>query len=138
MDEKPCPPEEESCPVREEGLSTAPKGKRTASFGLTGMTCATCAQTIQRSLEDLQGVESANVNLATERATVVYNPEKVDIDRNVLGKYSPEGLSFTRFDARSIMLYRFDGSLFTDGKGTPLNTKLSATDKEMIARMYPK
>jgi P-type Cu+ transporter len=81
MDEKPCPPEEESCPVREEGPSTALKGKRTASFGLTGMTCATCAQTIQRSLEDLQGVESANVNLATERATVVYNPEKVDIDR---------------------------------------------------------
>jgi hypothetical protein len=61
-----------------------------------------------------------------------------DIDRNVLGKYSPEGLSFTRFDAHSIMLYRFDGSLFTDGKGTPLNTKLSATDKQMIGRMYPK
>ena len=45
------------------------------------MTCATCAQTIQRSLEDLQGVESANVNLATERATVTYDPEKVDVDK---------------------------------------------------------
>ncbi len=81
MEEKPCPPEEESCPVREEAPSTAPKGKRTASFGLTGMTCATCAQTIQRSLEDLQGVESANVNLATERATVVFDPDKVDVDK---------------------------------------------------------
>jgi copper chaperone CopZ len=73
MEEKPCPPDEESCPVGKEGASTMPKGKRTASFGLTGMTCATCAQTIQRSLEDLQGVESANVNLATEKATVVYD-----------------------------------------------------------------
>lgn len=63
---------------------------------------------------------------------------KEDIDRNVLEKYSPEGLSFTRFDAQSIMLYRFDGSLFTDGKGTPQNSKLSATDKQMIARMYPR
>jgi hypothetical protein len=63
---------------------------------------------------------------------------KRDIDSNILEKYSPEGLSFTRFDERSIMLYQFDGSLFTDGKGTPVNTKLSATDKQMIARMYPK
>jgi hypothetical protein len=63
---------------------------------------------------------------------------KADIDSNILDKYSPRGISFTRFDRDSIMLYQFDGSLFTDGKGTPLNTKLSATDKQMIAEMYPK
>jgi len=38
----------------------------------------------------------------------------------------------------SIMLYQFDGSLFKDGKGTPLNTQLSDQDKTMIAQMYPK
>ncbi|HUL39902.1 MAG TPA: heavy metal translocating P-type ATPase [Methanomassiliicoccales archaeon] len=80
MEDKPCPPDE-TCPVPREAHPAAPKGKRTATFGLTGMTCATCAQTIQRSLEDLQGVESANVNLATERATVTYDPEKVDVDK---------------------------------------------------------
>ncbi|MDD1748120.1 MAG: heavy metal translocating P-type ATPase, partial [Methanomassiliicoccales archaeon] len=81
MEDKECPPDEAACPVKQDSVPPPPKGKRTASFGLTGMTCATCAQTIQRSLEDLQGVESANVNLATERATVVYDPEKVDVDR---------------------------------------------------------
>jgi hypothetical protein len=36
------------------------------------------------------------------------------------------------------MLYQFDGSLFTDGKGTPLNTHLSRLDEQMIGHMYPK
>ena len=36
------------------------------------------------------------------------------------------------------MLYQFSGELFTDHKGTPNNTKLSARDKQMIAQMYPK
>ncbi|MCX6653122.1 MAG: heavy metal translocating P-type ATPase [Methanomassiliicoccales archaeon] len=55
--------------------------KRTASFGLTGMTCATCAETIQRSLVDLSGVDDAQVNFATERATVSYDPKKVNVER---------------------------------------------------------
>lgn len=63
---------------------------------------------------------------------------KADIDGNVLDKYSPNGVSFTSFDVKSIMLYQFDGSLFTDGKGTPENTKLSGMDKDMIGQMYPK
>jgi hypothetical protein len=63
---------------------------------------------------------------------------KADIDHNILEKYSPQGISATRFDRKSIMLYQFDGSLFTDKKGTPLNTHLSQLDEEMIGQMYPK
>jgi hypothetical protein len=63
---------------------------------------------------------------------------KDDIDHNILQKYSPDGISATRFDMNSIMLYQFDGSLFVDGKGTPQNTQLSDQDKLMIAQMYPK
>ena len=63
---------------------------------------------------------------------------KDDIDHNILEKYSPNGISATRFDKKSIMLYEFDGSLFTDGKGTPLNTTLSKLDEQMIGQMYPK
>jgi hypothetical protein len=63
---------------------------------------------------------------------------KADIDTNILQKYSPDGISATQFDMSSIMLYQFDGSLFNDGKGTPLNTQLSDQDKAMIAQMYPK
>lgn len=61
-----------------------------------------------------------------------------DIQSNVLDKYSPAGLSATRFDPKSIMLYEFDGRLFSDGLGpTNTNTKLSATDVKMIRSMYP-
>ena len=47
---------------------------------ITGMTCANCVNTIERNLRRLPGIEQANVNLATEKASVVYNPAMVDID----------------------------------------------------------
>ncbi|MCG7844768.1 MAG: copper ion binding protein, partial [Methanomassiliicoccales archaeon] len=56
------------------------EGKRkSAAFSVTGMTCATCAGTIADSLKDLEGVFGANVNLATERASVTYDPDMVDV-----------------------------------------------------------
>ncbi len=64
---------------------------------------------------------------------------KVDIDSNVLDKYSPKGISATEFDAKSIMLYAFPAELFSDGKGpTNENTQLSPKDKKKIREMYPK
>lgn len=61
-----------------------------------------------------------------------------DIQHNVLGKYSPTGISATQYDPKSIMLYAFDGRLFADGLGpTNTNTKLSPTDIKMIKSMYP-
>ncbi len=58
---------------------------------------------------------------------------------NVLFKYSPKGIKATRFDAKSIMLYAFDGELFSDGRGpTNQNSQLSATDRTMIRQMYPR
>src|SRR5215213_8781342 len=41
---------------------------------ITGMTCAACAARIERSLRRAEGVEEASVNLATERATVRFDP----------------------------------------------------------------
>lgn len=62
-----------------------------------------------------------------------------EIKSNVLSKYSPTGIAATNFDPKSIMLYAFDGALFADGKGpTNENTNLSATDIQMIGKMYPK
>ena len=61
-----------------------------------------------------------------------------DINHNVLSKYSPKGLSSTQFDPKSIMLYSFDGALFSDGLGpTNSNKSLSAYDVKMIQSMYP-
>jgi Cu+-exporting ATPase len=42
---------------------------------ITGMTCANCVQTVERSLASVRGVERASVNLATETATVVAEPD---------------------------------------------------------------
>ncbi|MHB1162442.1 MAG: heavy metal translocating P-type ATPase [Chloroflexota bacterium] len=41
---------------------------------ITGMTCASCSGRVERALRALPGVDAANVNLATEKATVVFQP----------------------------------------------------------------
>ncbi len=43
-----------------------------------GMTCASCAQAITKSLLKTEGVKDANVNLATEKATVSFSPGKTN------------------------------------------------------------
>src|SRR5690606_10520555 len=42
------------------------------------MTCASCVRNVERALTRTEGVEAANVNIATERATVSFDPAKVD------------------------------------------------------------
>jgi Cu+-exporting ATPase len=44
---------------------------------VTGMTCASCSSRVERGLKKVAGVESAEVNLATEQATVTYDPQQV-------------------------------------------------------------
>ena len=43
-------------------------------IGVAGMTCASCSARVERTLGRLEGVADANVNLATEQATVVFDP----------------------------------------------------------------
>jgi Cu+-exporting ATPase len=47
---------------------------------IEGMTCASCVRRVEKSLAKLPGVETANVNLATEQATVRFNPAMVGRD----------------------------------------------------------
>jgi Cu+-exporting ATPase len=44
---------------------------------VSGMTCAACARTIERTLAATSGVARANVNLATNTATVEFDPSRV-------------------------------------------------------------
>jgi Cu+-exporting ATPase len=55
------------------GVATA-----TVELPVTGMTCANCSRTVERALNKVEGVVSANVNLATERAFVEYIPGLVN------------------------------------------------------------
>ncbi|MDQ3149828.1 MAG: heavy metal translocating P-type ATPase, partial [Chloroflexota bacterium] len=48
------------------------------SLPVIGMTCASCVNRIERHLNRADGVATANVNLATERATVRFDPALID------------------------------------------------------------
>ena len=45
---------------------------------VTGMSCATCANRVEKALAKTEGVEEANVNFAAERASVSYDSSSVD------------------------------------------------------------
>src|SRR3712207_3128255 len=47
----------------------------TATLAVEGMTCASCVARVERALGRVEGVIEANVNLATERATVRFDPQ---------------------------------------------------------------
>ncbi len=46
---------------------------------ITGMTCANCVATVERNIKKVEGVESAIVNLSSERATVVFDPQSASL-----------------------------------------------------------
>ena len=48
---------------------------------ISGMHCASCAQKIEKALKKIEGVSSANVNFATEKATVEFDDKLVDENR---------------------------------------------------------
>jgi Cu+-exporting ATPase len=50
-----------------------------ASIHITGMTCTTCAATVKKGLARTHGVEQADVNFASEKASIEYDPTKVDL-----------------------------------------------------------
>jgi Cu+-exporting ATPase len=58
-------------------MTTAPSLQR-SDIAVEGMTCAACANRIQRSLTKLDGVSEARVNFANGRATVVHDPSVAD------------------------------------------------------------
>lgn len=50
-----------------------------ARIHITGMTCTTCAATIEKGLAETPGVEQANVSFASEKASIEYDPTKVSL-----------------------------------------------------------
>lgn len=47
-------------------------------FDITGMTCSSCSSRVEKAVGDLEGVETAAVNLLTNSMVVDYNPDAVD------------------------------------------------------------
>lgn len=47
------------------------------SFKIQGMTCAACVRAVERSVKKIEGIDEANVNLATEKMIVKYDEHKI-------------------------------------------------------------
>lgn len=50
---------------------------KSESFKIGGMSCAACAKAVERAVGKINGIESAAVNFATEKALIRYNPKLV-------------------------------------------------------------
>jgi Cu+-exporting ATPase len=89
--------ETESCPVpvktafvpHKTTTETAPAGKTTnISISVTGMTCASCAQNIEKALVRTPGVIKASVNFSLEKASVEYDAgmvSQVILEKTITG-----------------------------------------------------
>ena len=60
------------------------------TFSIKGMHCASCVVLLEQALSKVDGVSKANVNLATNKATVTYDPQKVT-DENLSSAVSSAG-----------------------------------------------
>ncbi len=70
-----------TAPPQPTDVATPPEQRfTTVELELGGMHCGACATRIQRSLTRLPAVASAAVNLATDRAFVAYDPERIDTE----------------------------------------------------------
>jgi P-type Cu+ transporter len=58
--------------------------EKNINLAITGMTCANCALTIERVLnQKTEGIVRASVNLASEKADITYNPGRIDVPQIV-------------------------------------------------------
>ena len=66
-----------------------------------GMTCAACSQRVEKAIKKLDGVVSASVNIATEKATVTYDPRRVRVSaiKQTIEKAGYQALQINKADA---------------------------------------
>jgi P-type Cu+ transporter len=59
-----------------------------STYGVEGMTCAACVRRVEMAVRSIPGVESASVNLATEKVRITYEPQKAGLAafQAVIGK----------------------------------------------------
>ncbi|MCM1989733.1 heavy metal translocating P-type ATPase [Oceanirhabdus seepicola] len=57
----------------------AKEDEKVKILSIKGMTCAACSRTVERTVERMKGINSCQVNLASEKMTITYDPEIVRI-----------------------------------------------------------
>lgn len=54
-------------------------------LNIKGMTCASCVAHVEKGIKKVDGIDSAAVNLATEKATISYDPDRADLESIIQG-----------------------------------------------------
>ena len=72
------------------------------SFGVEGMTCASCAQTVEKTAGKLPGVETAAVNLATEKLSLNYD-EAILTDEDISKAIEEAGYKVASNDVKKTL-----------------------------------
>ena len=57
------------------------ENNKSINLKIEGMTCASCAKAVERVVKKLDGINDINVNIATDKANIVYNPSKVKLSQ---------------------------------------------------------
>ena len=76
---------------------------------VTGMTCANCVATVERSLKRANGVQAAAVNLSSERATVEFDPALVFLP-DLIGRVEGAGYGVATGEADLVIRRMSDAS----------------------------
>ncbi len=58
--------------------TTTEKELKKITFSVEGMTCASCAQQVEKTLASAEGIEEASVNINNEKGTISYDPDIFD------------------------------------------------------------
>lgn len=93
--------DEKGAVIDEKPQSGVPDEKVKAEIHISGMSCAGCARTVEKSLLAVEGVKSASVNLGSASASVEFDPHRVtlaDLQKAVLDAgygFSEESMEIT-------------------------------------------
>jgi len=110
-----------SKPERAKHTRSTPDGSaERVDLPITGMSCASCAQRIERSLSSAPGVRSAGVNLATSRATVEYDPDVTTV-RDLMSRVKDIGYGTA---GTATIEFIVDDSARPSGSASPLQNYL--------------
>ena len=75
-------------------------GKKQLDIEILGMSCASCARNVERALATQSGVDDVTVNIASEKAHLVYDPALVDVGQLVA---KVEGAGYGAASAQMIL-----------------------------------
>jgi len=96
---------------------------------ITGMTCANCVATVERSLKKVNGVAEASVNLSSERATVTFDPQMASLP-DLIGRVERAGYHIAEGEADLVIQRMSD-----DNDARRLQKVLSAMEGVLEAQV---